>query len=47
MSNKSWFNRLIDQAYQIKYTQKENELYVNEITAVKYTDFTMEFFIIK
>ena len=39
-------NRLIDQAYQAKYTQKENEVYVSEITALKYADFTMEFFII-
>lgn len=36
-------NRLVDQAYQEKYIQKENEPYVNEITELKYHDFTMEF----
>lgn len=36
-------NRLVDQAYQEKYIQKENEPYVNEITELKYYDFTMEF----
>ncbi|RAJ28144.1 DUF2255 family protein [Pedobacter cryoconitis] len=37
-------NSLIDHAYQDKYIQKENEPYVNEITELKYHNFTMEFF---
>lgn len=38
-------NRFIDQAYRTKYIQKENIPYVEQITALKYKDFTMEFFI--
>ncbi len=38
-------NRSIDQAYRTKYIQKENIPYVEEITALKYKDFTMELFI--
>lgn len=40
-------NRLIDQAYKDKYIQKENEPYVNEITELKYHNFTMEFIAIQ
>lgn len=36
-------NTLINKAYKTKYTQKENEYYVEAITEPKYNDYTMEF----
>ncbi|WP_326982605.1 DUF2255 family protein [Chryseobacterium sp. MYb264] len=36
-------NALINKAYKTKYTQKENEYYVEAITEPKYNDYTMEF----
>lgn len=37
-------NGLVSLAYKAKYTQEENIPYVNQITELKYNDFTMEFF---
>lgn len=36
-------NASISKAYKAKYTQKENEFYVDAITESKYNDYTMEF----
>ena len=38
------FNKLIDQAYLLKYSQAENIKYAEGISQPEYADYTMEFF---
>ncbi|ALI99036.1 DUF2255 family protein [Rufibacter tibetensis] len=41
----SQMNLLIDKAYQEKYTQEHNLIYVKGITQPEYHEYTMEFFL--